>query len=136
LQPDLPFEFLVTGTAVSLGASGGARAQWQQTVRTAAKQALPECAWLLTDPLAVTIYVFPNARLSGDVDNRIKPILDAMGGSVYVDDEQVERIVVQKFEPGRLFPFGAPSAVLSAALEAVEPIVYIRVTNDLYEDLS
>jgi crossover junction endodeoxyribonuclease RusA len=136
LQPDLPFEFLVTGTAVSLGASGGARAQWQQTVRTAAKQALPEGAWLLTDPLAVTIYVFPNARLSGDVDNRIKPILDAMGGSVYVDDEQVERIVVQKFEPGRLFPFGAPSAVLSAALEAVEPIVYIRVTNDPYEDLS
>jgi crossover junction endodeoxyribonuclease RusA len=136
LQPDLPFEFLVTGTAVSLGASGGARAQWQQTVRTAAKQALPEGAWLLTDPLAVTIYVFPNARLSGDVDNRIKPILDAMGGSVYVDDEQVERIVVQKFEPGRLFPFGAPSAVLSAALEAVEPIVYIRMTNDRYEDLS
>jgi hypothetical protein len=135
LEPELPSEFVVTGTAISLGASAASRSQWQESIRGAARQALPEGAWLLTDPLAVTIYLFPSADLSGDVDNRVKPILDAMGGCVFVDDEQVERIVVQKFEPGRVFPFGDPSAALSTALETDESVVYIRVTDDLYEDL-
>ena len=55
---------------------------------------------------------------------------------MYVDDEQVERVVVQKFEPGRVFPFAAPSAVLAIGLAAEEPVVYVRVTNELHEDLS
>jgi hypothetical protein len=80
----------------------------------------------LTDTLAVTIYIFPGARMAGDVDNRVKPILDAMCGCVYVDDDQVERIVVQKFEPGRAFPFAAPSSVLATALAAEEPVVLLE----------
>ena len=74
--------------------------------------------------------------MQGDVDNRVKPILDAMVRCVYSDDELVERVVIQKFEPGRAFAFSNPTGTLLGALEAREPVVYIRVTNDLYEDLS
>ena len=73
--------------------------------------------------------------MRGDVDNRIKPILDAMAGCVYSDNELVERVVVQKFEPGRVFAFQNPTEVLLTALEAKEPMVYIRISNDLCEGL-
>ena len=42
---------------------------------------------------------------------------------------------VQKFEPKRIFPFQDPSERLAEALEADEPIVYIRISNDLHEGL-
>ena len=90
-------------------ASGRSRDAWKELIRQAARDALPEGCWLLTEALAVTIFIFPNAIMRGDVDNRVKPILDAMTQCVYSDDELVERVVVQKFEPKRIFPFQDPS---------------------------
>lgn len=136
MQPDLPFEFVVPGTALSLQASSASKTTWRDTIQQAARAALPEGAWLLTDPLAVTIYIFPDGQLAGDVDNRVKPILDGMKRCVYDDDELIERIVVQKFEPDRVFRFSSPSAVLAEALDAEKPAVYIRITADLHEELS
>jgi hypothetical protein len=136
LEPELPFEFAVRGTAISLQGSGASKAAWKDAIREAARKALPEGSWLLTEPLAVTIFIFPGAVMQGDVDNRVKPILDAMVRCVYSDDEIVERVVVQKFEPGRVFAFQSPTDTLVSALEADEPIIYIRVTNDLHEELA
>jgi hypothetical protein len=78
------------------------------------------------------------ANMQGDVDNRVKPILDAMVHCVYSysDDEIIERVVVQKFEPGRIFAFQNPSAKLVSALQAQEPMIYIRITGDVHEELS
>jgi hypothetical protein len=136
LEPDLPFEFTVAGTALSLQASARSRAKWKQAIQEAAKQALPEGYWLLSRPLAVTIYIFPRTEMQGDVDNRVKPILDAMARRIYSDDEIVERVVVQKFEPGRVFPFQNPTEIMLSALEAEVPVIYIRITDDVHEELS
>ncbi len=136
LEPVLPFEFVVPGTPLSLGAKAGSRATWKQTIRDAAKEVLAEGYWLLSKPLAVTIYIFPRGEMRGDVDNRVKPILDAMVRCVYDDDEIIERVVVQKFEPGRVFAFQTPSRVLLSAIEAEDPTVYIRITDDVHEELS
>ncbi len=38
-------------------------------------------------------------RNAGDIDNIVKPILDALCHHIYMDDRQVQRLVVQKFEP-------------------------------------
>ena len=73
--------------------------------------------------------------MQGDVDNIVKWILDALCRHVYIDDRQVERIVVQKFEPERVFKFSTPSQILVRAMEATGPVVYIRVSNDPFEDL-
>jgi len=136
LEPNLPFEFVVHGTAISLQGSSRSRRDWKQTIQEAARAALPEGSWLLTDPLAVTIFIFPGAEMQGDVDNRVKPILDAMVRCVYSDDEIVERVVVQKFEPGRVFAFQSPSITLVTALEADDPVIYVRITDDVHEELS
>ena len=74
--------------------------------------------------------------MRGDLDNRVKPILDALVGCAYRDDEIVERIVAQKFEPGRYFAFPNPTEVLLSALESDDPIVYIRLSGNLHEELA
>ena len=136
LEPTLPFEFVVRGTAVSAQGSPQSRETWKEIVRTAARASLPEGSWLLTEPLAVTIFLFPVAVMQGDIDNRAKPILDAMVRCVYSGDELIGRLVIQKFEPGRIFAFRNPSAALRTAMEATEPVVYVRVTDDVHEGLS
>ena len=55
----------------------------------------------------MTIFFFPQAEMQADIDNCAKPILDAMGRFVYADDRQVDRMVVQKFEPERPWKSGA-----------------------------
>lgn len=74
--------------------------------------------------------------MAGDVDNLIKPILDALGRHIYVDDRQIHRVVAQKFEPDDIFPFRAPSPTLEAALLAQKPILYVRLSDNPFEDLN
>ncbi len=73
--------------------------------------------------------------MGGDVDNIVKPILDALIGVVYVDDQIVERVTVQKFEPTASWSFANPSEQLAAALDLASieslPVVYVHVVNDL-----
>lgn len=135
MLPDVPIEFLVHGVAVSLQASSASRAAWKERVRLAGRSAVPRDSWALSDRIAVTIYYFPDDRMEGDVDNIVKPILDGLSRSIYCDDRQVERVVVQKFERDNFFHFSNPSTVLLAAMETEGSVVYISVTDDPHGEL-
>ena len=134
--PQLPLEFLVRGTAVSQQASARSRENWKAAVHAAGRAAVPPGSWALTDRVAITIYYFPQAEMLGDIDNLIKPILDGLNACIYVDDQQVERIVVQKFEPGNLYAFTDPSEALATALQSAGPVIYVRVTDDPHGELT
>jgi len=126
LEPQFPLEFLVEGTPVHFQGGGGrgkkkAADQWKQRVREASNAVLPEGHFATSRRLAVTLYYFPAVEMQGDVDNIIKYILDALKQHVYPDDSQVERIVAQKFEPGRAYRFSNPSATLTDALNRDRP---------------
>lgn len=136
MTPALPIEFIVRGTAISLQASGQTREAWKARIRAAGATVVPPGSWALTDRVAVTIYYFPEGEMVGDIDNIVKPILDAMSPFIYVDDRQVERVVVQKFEPERIFSFSAPSPALVDALAVEGPAVYIRVSENPHEELQ
>ena len=84
----------------------------------------------------MTLFYFPEAAMQGDIDNIVKPILDALAQHIHIDDAQVERLVVQKFEPGNIFLFSAPTAILSAALRSRKPLLYVRLSIDPFEELS
>ena len=86
--------------------------------------------------MAVTLFYFPDEAMQGDVDNIVKLVLDAMCRHIYMDDSQVERVLVQKFEPGNVFGFSSPSAVLEKALGRLEPVLYVRLSDDPFEDLT
>lgn len=136
-----PLEFHLAATPRSLQAKNSSKEKWKATVADAARQRAEETSefvWLEEDAsLAVTIFYFPIAPMEGDVDNIVKPILDAMIGQAYLDDRSIERVVSQKFEPGKGWSFGTPTSQLAAALDAVsesgepQPVVYIRVDDDL-----
>jgi len=51
-------------------------------------------------PVAVTIR-WHRGRKSGDLDNRIKPLLDALKGFAFVDDKQVVEIHASRHEDKR-----------------------------------
>ena len=76
------------GVPKSVQASRASKQRWKERVRTAA-----ETAWLPGEPpldheVQVHItYYHDSAPL--DVDNMLKPILDALIGVVYVDDKQL-----------------------------------------------
>jgi crossover junction endodeoxyribonuclease RusA len=137
LEPDFPIEFLVEGTPVSLQTKRAeAKIEWQARVKDASRAVLPEGHWATEGRVAATLFYFPETAMQGDIDNIVKPILDALGKHIYVDDSQIERVVVQKFEPGNVFPFTAPTTTLEEALNRPKPLLYVRLSDDPFEELS
>lgn len=80
MEPDFPIEFLVEGTPVSLQTKRAeAKIEWQARVKDASRAVLPEGHWATRGRVAATLFYFPDTSMQGDIDNIIKPILDALG---------------------------------------------------------
>jgi crossover junction endodeoxyribonuclease RusA len=129
-----PLEIFLERVPASLQASGKSQKRWMGEVADAARERQRETyelGFLDNRPLAATIYYFLSARMEGDIDNIVKPILDALKGVANLDDKLVERVIVQKFEPEAGWEFSAPSDQLAAALDKSPPVVYVRVDDDL-----
>jgi Holliday junction resolvase RusA-like endonuclease len=53
----------------------------------------------ILEPLRVILDIFPRDRRRQDIDNRIKPCLDALqSAGVFEDDSQIVELVVRKHE--------------------------------------
>ena len=85
----LPFEFVISGTPVSLQTRNRPRLQsWKAEVRAAAQLRWPTS----TPPLQGLLHLKVTYYYLGeplDTDNMIKPIQDALVGLAYADDSQV-----------------------------------------------
>lgn len=131
MEVDFPFEFVVHGTPVSFQrSSGDARKAWKELVKEAARPILPEGHWTTERLLSATLFYFPPDKMVGDLDNVVKLTLDALVRYVFADDDQIERILIQKFEAGRPFVFERPSPTLSACIAGTRPAMYIRLQDD------
>jgi Holliday junction resolvase RusA-like endonuclease len=130
-----PFEVVVQGTPLSQQAKiAKHREAWKKQVTEAARKHQYEtCEQVLLypQPLAVTLCYFPSALMDSDIDNIVKPIMDALIGVAYVNDRIVERVTGQKFEPEVERELSAPSDQLALASDMEPPVVYIRVDDDL-----
>lgn len=124
---DLPLEILIPSTPVSQQGSPRGKKAWQQKIQDDVKNMEPEGCHSHTGDVSVIIYYFSPERMQGDIDNIVKPILDAMCSRVYVDDRQVISVFVKKFEPGKLVDIIDPSDTLTRAINHDRPVVYIGV---------
>jgi crossover junction endodeoxyribonuclease RusA len=128
-----PFEVVIEGTPVSLQASPPSKERWKNTVAQAGlerRQEVYELGLLDHRVVAVTIYYFPVAPMEGDIDNIVKPIIDGLRTVAYLDDNLVERVVIQKFEPEVEWEFLEPTDQLARALDRNPPVVYVCVHGD------
>ncbi|MFL6844283.1 MAG: RusA family crossover junction endodeoxyribonuclease [Allosphingosinicella sp.] len=130
-----PLELVLQGTPVSLQSRNAARREaWKVRVTEATRdrqRETYELGFLDDRAVAVTIYYFPSAPMDGDLDNIVKLMLDGMKGFAYLDDRAVERVTIQKFEPGTGWEFETLTDQLALALDTQGPVVYIRVDDDL-----
>ena len=134
---EFPLEFVVKGTAVSAQAKRRDTIErWKTKIIEASRSALPDGHFATVARLAATLFYFPADEMEGDLNNIVKPILDAMNRHIYMDDRQIHRIVVQKFEPEGVFDFLLPSSALRNALDRPKPVLYIRLSDDPFEDLA
>ena len=137
MEPEFPFEFIVPAAPVSFQRSNTAAKQaWKDLVRNSLAPELPDQHFATDQGLAVTIYYYPENEMVGDLDNVLKLTLDAMNRHVYLDDQQIERIVIQKFESGRVFSFNNPSPKLAKCILGQKPAVYVRLSTDPHEELG
>lgn len=128
-----PLEVIIQATPKSLQANPRHVAAWKEMVAQAGLARRAEtCELVFLDErgLAATIFYFPSDPMAGDVDNIVKPILDGLEGVAYLDDQLIERVTVQKFEPDAGWEFLGPSERLAAALDMEPPVVYIRIDDD------
>jgi crossover junction endodeoxyribonuclease RusA len=130
-----PIEFLIRDTPRSHQSKNAkAKDQWRHKVGQVAKahlHALSELFFLDDRALAVTIFYFPPTAMDGDLDNIVKLIVDGMVTIVYPNDQLLERITVQKFEPGIVSVFRSLTPTLERATEMEPPVLYIRIDDDL-----
>jgi crossover junction endodeoxyribonuclease RusA len=125
-----PIEFLVRGTPVSIQAKRAqSKAEWKQRVKEASTAVIPSPHFASKSQIGVTLYYLPDEPMEGDIDNIVKLILDALSKHIYIDDKQVEKLVVQKFEPDIAFKFDNPTETFAAAIEGPRPVLYVRLTD-------
>lgn len=105
-------------------------------VKSASSTALPAPHFVSSEPMAVTLFYFSEEEMPRDVDHIIKPILDALNQHVYRDDSQVDRIVIQRFTSDRLYRFGNPTDVVTAAIGGAKPAVYVRIATEGLAEVS
>ena len=127
-----PLEFVIQATPRSLQSSNKAKEAWKSRVGEAARTRIAasrEFTLLDKRPLSVTIFYFPPASMQGDVDNIVEPILDGMWSIVYPDDHVIERVVVQKFEPGVYVEFKSLTDTRQQAVAADLPVIDVMVND-------
>ncbi|MCY3749061.1 MAG: RusA family crossover junction endodeoxyribonuclease [Chloroflexi bacterium] len=77
--------------------------------------------------MVVITYFFKGEAL--DVDNMPKPILDALKGMVYADDDQITDLICRKRNRDRDLKFEDPSTLLLDSLGRSEQFLHITVAN-------
>lgn len=124
----LPVEFVVFGVPASAQSGNKARKQaWMDDVRAAA-----QVIW--TDPpldtkVKVTITHYQRGGTLPDVDNMAKPILDAITGTIWVDDRQVDSATPGRVSLDGMYRIAGLSMVLAEGFSRDEPFVHVRIED-------
>jgi crossover junction endodeoxyribonuclease RusA len=125
----IPFEFVVEGTPKSQQAEASSKKKWRLKVLNEAI-----ALWIVGDQatstnVQVTVTYFYEGKESKilDVDNMLKPILDALNGLVYIDDKQVTDVIGKKRDINGTFNLQNASPLLRTSLTKGIEFVYVQI---------
>jgi crossover junction endodeoxyribonuclease RusA len=135
VEIEFPIAFVVYGTPVSQRARRpSGLEEWKRRIKEAAGSTIPHPHFASEGRMSVTLYYFPDAPMQGDIDNIVKPVLDALSQYVYLDDRQVERLVVQRFDPQHELVAGSASEGVRRGFSGTPPALYVRISDDPNEE--
>ena len=126
-----PVEFVVVGTPKSLQSKSAAKSAWKARVTAAATAALPTPHLLITSVSRVIVGFF-YVTTDLDLNNILKPILDAMNTVVFLDDDQVIDIIAFKRDLSTPYVVTGLSPVLATQLTSpsgASDFVFVRVED-------
>lgn len=128
----LPFEFTIKGPPVSHQTKNRTRLRsWKNDVGIEAQRELGASSDISAGDISVTItYFYENS--TPDVDNVVKPILDALIGICYNDDSQVKEAKSRQKKIDRSYKIRGVSAVILNAFSDGDEFLHIRLEE--YED--
>jgi Holliday junction resolvase RusA-like endonuclease len=128
----LPFDFIVQGIPRSVNStsrkSKRSTTRWKEKVRSAAAVDWPSAGQSIGVPVCARIIYFHTGRTELDIDNIIKPILDALKGSVLEDDKLVYEVTCRKTEQVPGLRINTAPTKLTDVLGRILDFVYIRIT--------
>ncbi len=131
----LPHEFTIKGPPVSVQTRKKARLRsWKDAVRDASIAAVAPGAIPVRTPVAVVITYYYDG-VSPDVDNILKPMLDALKGVVFDDDAQVIEAKSRKRSIDGSYKIRGASSVLLQAFATGDDFVHIRVIEGPVEEV-
>lgn len=123
----LPFEFVIDGPPVSQQTRRREKLRtWISEVQNEAKRHWPTDELPNSGLIMVKITYFYE-DISVDVDNIVKPILDALKGLVFVDDDQVTDLFCRKRSLDESFRVEDVSEILAERLSRENEFLYIIV---------
>jgi hypothetical protein len=125
-------EFIVSGTPISVQGKAQSKTRWKAKVGAAASATLSADHALVADPVRVTIvYFYVSTDL--DLDNIIKPIIDALNGVIYIDDFQVTNISAAKRDRSGtlILEEASPAIINQLGTTADEPRDFVFVAVEL-----
>ena len=123
----LLIDFAVIGKPVSLR-SRKTKQLWQSLVAEAAQERLGK-TFRLDGKLDMQIDWFSRKyQNTADVDNILKPIVDALKNIIYVDDNQVSSISARHHDTNSVITFiSEPVYIIEPLLAGEREYVYIRI---------
>lgn len=128
VEISLPFEFIVYGAPATLQSSPERKKEWQEEVRATAKSERPSgtthLAWN-KQVRARIWYYFVETPADCDIDNIIKPILDACNRIVYQDDKFVSDVCSHRFDTEKI-PADLQTPLVIDAVRTKSDFVHIR----------
>lgn len=127
MEPALPYIFVVRGVPISMQASARSKERWRASVRDAAAAKLAQGHWAWSGRLRVVILSYSIGPTSLDVDNIAKPVLDALTGLLWIDDGQIDELVLRKTDVTELLPSPPRFDEFESALADRSSFVFVHV---------
>ena len=124
-----PFEFVIRKRPLSLQAKGKHLQQWKAFVKGEAAKAW-NGARIDTENVHVTMVYFC-AQSPPDIDNILKPILDALVGLVFADDALVADLQAHRRSLTGTFDLTRMPHQIARELTEGQEFVFVRVTTSL-----
>ena len=124
------------GPPISVNVRGHNKARyskWVKTVRAAAASHLPKGHMPISQETEAVLRNYYTA-VPPDVDNTVKPILDALKGVVYEDENQVRKLTSERFKLRTGADVDKPSASLADALDKWDEIIQVVISWNNEDD--